>query len=393
MRVDKRHYKRGGCILKSAFNLFGRVVIKLKGLNVEKFLNLLVNSKFRLFDVKRESYNCFVITIESKYLKEIIKQIKIYNYQYEIVKTYGLYTFYTFCIKRFWLVFSVLACVGVYIFSNQFLWKINISGNKNIPTPTIIKLLNDNSIAIGKPKRNISVAKVEDILQKSLDGLAMTSVYIYGNSLNINISEKVQQQNVKYECIKSEYNGVVKTFELISGTPTCKSGDIVREGDILVYPYIIDSSGNKKSIKAQANIVIEVDFNLTIEYNKNREMYEDTGNQYVTVNTSLFGLKFNKDKVCPYKSYRKVIMTSCLFDNLFLPIKKIKTIYYEQAKTTKEIPFEEVSHSIIAEAYSQGQQKLMGHKIIEKNHSVTKVGEIYYVTAMFRAVVGIGGKV
>jgi hypothetical protein len=178
---------------------------------------------------------------------------------------------------------------------------------------------------------------------------------------------------------------------LVSGSSNLKVGDIVREGDILVYPYIIDNAGNKKSIIAKANIALEVDFNYTISYNEIGEEYVDTGNKFVSKNLSLYKLNFNKTKPCPFKNYRTETKEYYVFNNMFLPLKKTVTVYYEQAKRPVEIPFEKVRDDLINKSKNQVLAMAKGCEILDQTQSVSCYNNIYYVTATAKALVKIGG--
>ncbi len=366
----------------------GKVEIDVRGLNLEKFLNDIKN-KYCIYKVDRKEYNQFSIIIKSTHLKPFCQELKNYGYKYEIKKTYGVYKAFSFCLERFSLTVCSIAMLCVYMFSNIFLWAININGNINIKNSEIVSVLRDNGISIGKSKGTLDADNIEKLLLKNFNDIGLVSVQIYGNSLNINISEKLAREELDYEPIVSQYNGIVRELTLISGTTNVKVGQSVKKGQTLIEPFIIDSAGNKKSIKAKANILLEVDFNYKIEYNKNREIYEDTGNTFVSINYSLWGLKFRKDKSSPYTNYRKE--ETQYFTNSLLPIKKIKTKYYEQKPKAVIIPFEECKQQVIDEAYDGVYKLAGGNDLTSISHDIVNVGEMVYVIAKAKSMIKLGG--
>mgnify|MGYP004643284409 CR=1 FL=1 len=370
----------------------GKVSITLEGLNVEKFLNFLTTSNIDIYNIVRNEHSNFTITIDSHYKKKIISDAEKFGYKVTIGKKSGIYSVFSFALARFVLVCSLIFMLSVYLFSNMFLWKINISGNNLIRTSSIINFLADNGIAVGKIKGSIDNRGVEKLLRDNFPDIALVSTEIYGNSLNINISEKLAKNYLDYSPLTSAYNGVVREFELVSGSSNIRVGDVVSVGQILVEPYIMDSAGNRKSINAKANLCLEVDFNYTIEYNENREIYEDTGNTFVYSNYSLWGLNFKKSKTCPYKNYRLEKQEYYVLNSMFLPIKKTRYRYFEQSPKPAYVPFDEVKESVIRDAYLELDNLARGQKIFDKKYNIVKVGNIYYVTASCKAMIKIGDK-
>lgn len=370
----------------------GKVSITLEGLNVEKFLNFLCTNKLEIYNIVRNEHSNFTITIDSHFKKKVITDAKKFGYKVSIGKKSGIYNIISFILTRFVLVCSIIFMLSVYLFSNIFLWKINISGNNLIRTSSIISFLADNGIAVGKIKGSIDNRNVEKLLRDNFSDIALVSTEIYGNSLNINISEKLAKNYLDYTPLTSAYNGVVREFELVSGSSTVRVGDVVKVGQILVEPYVFDSAGNRKNINAKANLCLEVDFNYTIEYNENREIYEDTGSTFVYSNYSLWGLNFKKSKACPYKNYRLEKQEYYVLNSAFLPIKKTRYRYFEQSPKPAYVPFEMAKESTIEEAYFGLENLARGQKIFDKKYNIIKVGNIYYVTASCKAMIKIGDK-
>ena len=377
--------------MKKLFKSIGSIKLRLQGLNVEKFLNLLQNANIQLLDICREEYNVFLLTVKYGDYKRLKTEIEKFGYKYEVLDKFGAYKAIDFMFARFAFVVTLLLFVMVYFFSNLFVWKIDINGLCNISKQEILTCLAKSNVAIGKPKQNINSLKIEKLLMDNFDNIGLVSAYLYGNSLQINISEKLSLDYLNFKPLVSSFNGIVKEFELVSGTANVEVGDVVRQGDILVYPYIIDSAENKKSIIAKANVTLEVDFNYTISYNEIVEIYVDSGKKFESNNISLYGLNFRKNKKCPYKNYRTEVKNSYVLKNLFLPLKKTRVVYYEQVLTKQKIPFESVKDKLIKQATSEVEKQTKGFTILNKSHSVKFYNGTYYIVATAKSLVRIGG--
>lgn len=370
----------------------GKVKIELEGLNVEKFLNIIIQSNIKIYKVDRPKHNCFFVVIDVENQKNFLLEAKKYGYSANIVEFFGAYKVINFVKNRFVFIVSSILMLSIYLFSNIFLWRINISGNDYIQTSDILEVLRDNGIFVGNAKSSFSISQVEKALRENFDDIGLVSAEMYGNALNININEKLTKNYSNYLPILSEYNGVVREFELVSGTSCIKVGDIVETGQTLVEPYIVDSAGNRKNIIAKANLVIEVDFNFTIEYNGYREVLADTGNVAICYNYSLWGLNFRDNNVCKFKNYRLDKKTDFIFDNLFIPLKKTKYVFYEQEKISERVPFEDCKDELITRAYLGLEEVSKGHKLFNKIDSVVSANNIFYITASAKSIVKIGDK-
>ena len=368
----------------------GKTKIILIGLNIEKFINYLISANISILRAKRPNYNRLELILSSKNGKKVIENAEKFGFKVRVEGVFGFYKIVDFFIKRFSIVVCLLFCISMYLFSNLFVWGVNIEGTINLSDEEIISFLEQSNVGIGRAKTHVDVNKIEKSLLNNFNQISLVSVYLYGNSINININEKLPQDYLKYEPILSQHDGVVKDFVLVSGTTIIKCGDVVREGDILVLPYIIDNAGNKKSIKPSANIVLEVDFSNTISYNENREILEDTGDKIVSTNISLFGLNFRKELPCHYSHYRVETREVYILNNLFLPIKKVEKTYYEQTYVSTFIAFESVKQDLINDAYDNVFAKAKDCEVINKNHSIVKSNDTYYITANCKAVVYIG---
>ncbi len=370
----------------------GKVRFTLRGLNIEKFLNHIISSGYNLVKISRIEHGKVSFVVPFKDSDVVKSEAEKYGFEVCIGEVFGFYRVVDFVLKRFAFVIAIIICLSVYLFSNLFVWSVNISGNYRLSKVDIMSALQLENYGIGKPKANINTKQVEQVLLKKFDQIALVSAHLYGNSLNINISEKLPQNYLDYRLMCSDYNGIIKEFTLVSGTAAVKVGDVVRVGDVLVYPYIIDNSGEKKSIFAQANIVIEVDFSYTISYNENREIYEDSGRKFVVKNISLGKLNFRKTKPCPYKNYQQKTSESYVLNNMFLPIKKTEIVYYEQVLVSKFIAFEEAKDDLIKEAYEKAVFEAKNFEILDKKHTIVKGDDLYYITATIKAMVYIGDK-
>lgn len=343
--------------------------IKIKGLNQDKFINK-IYKKYNLFDIKKVDYNILSLKINLKDEKNIKKELINNNFEILKIKHFGLkYLFKTF-LKRYGIITGILIILVGVLLSNKYILKTEIIGNDLISTTEINECLKEYGISTFTNKNNIDCEEIEKYLTSKFDKLSLVSIIKKGNSLVINIKEKVV--NDEYENIDSfvplvsNENGRILSIKLIQGTLNVKVGDLISKGDILVQPYIYDSSNELKKVKPQAEIVAEIWHEESYTHYDKKVVTERTGKTYVEKQISLCGIDLMKTEGCNFGSYEKE--SSEINFSIFLPIKSKTNIYYETTKVTKVEPFEEVKESLIEKCRKNALLKVQDCEIINKEY-------------------------
>jgi len=159
-----------------------------------------------------------------------------------------------------------------------------------------------------------------------------------------------------------------------------KEGDIVKKGDILVYPYIIDASGNQKPIIALAEINAKVSFEGRVEFNENQLKYTKTGKSTTIKYYSIFGFEFKLSKTQnKYDNYELSKQEYYVFKNNLVPIKVISYTYYQTKGEEVKVDFESVKDEQIELSKSLAYKQINNQPITNEQTLITQNGNIYYV--------------
>ena len=91
-------------------------------------------------------------------------------------------------------------------------------------------------------KKDINLTQIENQIQK-VDRVSLVSAIIKGNTLVINIKEKVYnpeyEDKENFKPIISVHNAIITEVTVIQGTPMVKAGQVVQKGQILVSPFVV----------------------------------------------------------------------------------------------------------------------------------------------------------
>ncbi len=323
------------------------VQFKIKGLNQEKNLNILAK-KFPIYDIVRVSKNCSIFKVNIFHAKKVRKILIDLNYEILEEKRLG-------ALPVLFRVFNIYT-ISVIIFStilislqSPYILQYEILGEETLSKSEIVTFIKDN---FTKNKYKLSTKNVEGALYEEYEEISFVSVIVRGQTLIVNIKEKLLPEEIygEFKPIISEYDGKVSEIELISGTMAVKTGDYIKAGDVLVYPYY-DDNGTQKPIIAKAEIIMEVYHTSSVTHFDNRVETVRTGNSVETTEILLFNLPiYVNENSMDYALYEKVVEERDLIDNNLLPFKIRRTTYYELEEKHIHETFGEAEERLIEEA-------------------------------------------
>ena len=294
------------------------VRIKVIGYNLDQLVNKLQSNNIVIYNIERTENNVMFFSVKfGEY-----KRVKPYH-----IKYLGLANFKTLFKKNVAILLVIPFALGLMAFSTKFTWKIEIYGGEGELETSVIDILKDNNIAVGKflPHDNKAI---EQILLKQLPNVAQVSCMTRGTTIVINISKKLVYTPESYEPIRATYNGIVTNFSLISGTMAVSSGDFVSVGDILVYPFTLDKDGNQVSVQPIAEVRAKAYVVGSSKLSATTTELARTGKTYTTSSITFLGKNlFSKKSSKPFALYETNVYNEYI--SSVLPIKRAKVTYYE----------------------------------------------------------------
>ena len=175
---------------------------------------------------------------------------------------------------------------------------------------------------------------------------------VRGQTLIVNIKEKLLPEEIygEFEPIISEYDGKVTAINLVSGTMAVKTGDYIKVGDVLVYPYYNDA-GTIKKVMANAEITMEIYHTSSITHFDDRVELVRTGRSVLNTEILLFNLPiYSNLSEMNYELYETETNEQNLVDNNILPLKLKNTTYYELEEVEIHETFEDAKDRLLKEA-------------------------------------------
>ncbi len=362
----------------------------VKGLNQERTLNQIIK-KIKVYNFKRLQHDLSEFEVDYKHRKLIAKLLSESGFIVQEEKHFGFLNFLKSTLSRYGLVSAIIIIVLLYCFQYNFVLKIDVvgAGNDNVRLANFVK-----KNLTSRYKKNIDTEKLEILVKDNFEDVSSVSAAIIGQTLIININKAVISDEMKEgKEIVSKFDGIITQINLIQGTLAVNEGDIVKKGDILVYPYVIDSQGEQREVTARAEIYADVWHSASEIYYDYYITTKRTGRKVVNTEIYLSSLLlYSNAKQLIFKQYDVEESWTTVSKNNFLPIMRKQCICYETVTKEVKQDFEQDKSKIIEKARAKALIFLEKNEIIkEENFIIRDAGSVHEVEYYLTVNRNIGG--
>ncbi len=326
---------------------------ELTGYNIDNLLKTLYLKKVTIFDLTRNGNNQVSFSCRDKDEKKVKRYIKNYKVKQTLS---GLKRVPKFILTNIGIILGVFFGSIFGIFASNFTWQIRVYGTKDLSEESIIEVLKENNIKVGKINTQTS-EEIEYILLNNYDKIAQVSVIKRGTAIVINLSEKLVYVEEEYTPITASHAGIITEIKLITGTANVKVGDYVNVGDALVLPFNINADGEKVSVYPLAEISADIFITHIEELKREEVVLARSGKsiktyQYKLGKLNLFSSKTkNSFALFNSVSYNKYISG-------LIPLNRDEITYYELVETIVTHDFDEEKGALIEKSRLKAQEKL-----------------------------------
>ena len=273
-------------------------VYAVDGLNLDRFVNLVVKNGVSLYKIKNSSNKriTFCVNIkENKKFFAIINKLwyndsanNLYSavldgkklnlqggYVLQKIKTAGIFNWVYGLIKNVGLLIGGLVFIVSTTLVNDVVLDVRYFGSGNTLKWQVQEYLSTQNIKKGARFSKIKLDLLADNILAENSSLSFVSCNKRGNNLDIVLelaesSSQIIDNNVK--TLVSPQNGIVQEVKVYRGNPLVKVGDSVKMGDVLV-----DGNLTIKEVEITTNVLAKVVLlcNYTFEYQSPYQNMQD----------------------------------------------------------------------------------------------------------------------
>ncbi len=261
---------------------------------------------------------------------------------------------------RYGLMAGVLSALFLVIFMQNFIWRIDVVGNKSITTEEILDMLDDYGLFEGSYIPKLNTDKIQNRVLIDSDKISWISVNINGNTASVEVREiSGATQDVGSDTpanLVASKAGQIVQVQVLSGNVIVAGGDLVEAGDLLVSGIFDSKTEGYRVTRAEGKVYAQTseEFYIKIPYEYEKKVY--TGDEYCDeyLNFFNFSIKISKNSGKTYALYDKIsIVDSYSFlDGGRLPVSKTtqKHLEYEtQTSIRTQAQAEELAYFELAQ--------------------------------------------
>lgn len=370
------------------YKIESKVIICVKGNNIERFIHRLVNNNIELLEIKQIKYNEVNITIYEHDYKKVLK-LKT-TYEISLIGEKGLIKIKHFLLKNIYLIISFLICLIILKILTNLIFQIDIIHNDKEIRNIISREL--TSAGIKKYTLNKKYNEIQDIKQNILNKYKDKIEWLEIEKVGVKYVVRVQERSIidrtkedgKHNIV-SKKSAIIKKINATSGTIVKSINDYVVEGDVIISGEIKLNDEIKNYVNASGTVYGEVWYSTTVEYPFTYKEIKETGKKKNVYSIKFINKYFN---IFDFKKYKTSIKNEkLLISNNTLPIQFVK-LEEKETKVIDDVLTEELA---IDKAYELSVKKMKenlkeGEYIIKSNILKTTIKEDKVILEMFFSV-------
>ena len=272
----------------------GSVSFRVTGKSPERFLNLTAQRGINIWDARPSAKGLEGSMAVGDYrkIRPVARKACV---RPRITAKRGL----PFIVSRFRprIGIPIGAAVGValLIFLSNFIWTIDIIGEKQVSETALKSLLAESGVRVGAYRNAVDTGQAKrDILLK-VEKIGWLSVNIVGSHINVEIKEKIEKPELENSSpcnLKASADGVITKVTAGEGIAQVKIGSGVAKGDLLVSGVNLTKQNTVRYVRAKGEVLADVISEKEIKLTKSFIYNSVTENTTERRQLSFLGVQF-----------------------------------------------------------------------------------------------------
>jgi similar to stage IV sporulation protein len=237
--------------------LYGRVIVKVSGRGIERFLNILTRNGLHIWNVRRHGTE----TVTFKMRLQDAKNIRHFARKSECSISFLQRSGMPFLIKRLLKNSGFLAGAAVFLliilFLSNVIWGIEIKGAKPATEYQIRKELDKMGVKIGKVQFFVdNVEGIQRKLTNSIGALTWVGVELRGTTYHFQVVEKNEPKKsepLSPRNLVAKKKATIVRMDIDEGQQVVSKNDQVQPGQLLVSGEI-GQEGNTELVPAKGEV-------------------------------------------------------------------------------------------------------------------------------------------
>lgn len=256
----------------------------------------------------------------------------------------GIFRFFSLFRKRWGLFLGFFLFFLSLFVSNFFVWGVEISGNRKIPTEEIRAKLNQAGLSPGKAISSIDPDSFSLFFQIQNPEFSFVNLNFIGTKAVVEIREREElPKEERYEgstnLVASVWGKVVRV-EVFAGQSEVKKGDTVTEGTLLVSGIRESKNGTFFAVRAEGRVYAETERSFEVFVPLEEKKTRFTGREKVQKSYEFLGLRLPSSLLFskPFSEYQiiETVEDATIFGRV-LPVRIREKIFLETEEKIQSV--------------------------------------------------------
>jgi similar to stage IV sporulation protein len=216
--------------------LSGSVVLKVRGTDLEKLLNLAGRAGVVLKSVRRHGRYLLTARTSAVDCHRLRGLASTSQYKIEVLGKHGFPLLIHRIRRRRMLLIGLIASVGLIYYMSSFVWFIRIAGISALSEDSIRQYVSSQGIRTGMRRSDLDLEALERDLAIEFPRISWVAVRLRGTLLSIEIAEKLSPDASAARALDvvAGKSGLIVKFIPLAGKPLVEEGHTVEAGQVLV---------------------------------------------------------------------------------------------------------------------------------------------------------------
>jgi similar to stage IV sporulation protein len=325
----------------------GYAIIIVKGLKIERFINLAVVNNIYIWDIEKLDYTTVKAKIGLENFGRLRDIVRRTDSSVSIMSKKG-FPFIVRNIKRRKLFYASLLSLFVLIYvMSSFVWMIEIVGAKSTDPEKIVKSLYSEGLREGTFKGSLDRRHIENQILINMPELSWIGIELRGTKAVVEVVEKREVPPLVSRTdacdIVAAKDGVITKLLVLSGDPMVKDGESVRRGQKLVTGTILRENLEPRQIHSLAQISARTWYEDAEEIPFQQIQFKATGKIARQYKLKLLNKEFSSKRDVSFKDFNEYINERNLvsFGDYIFPVKLIEYKFEELTPELKTLTVNE----------------------------------------------------
>lgn len=354
----------------------------IKGLNINRFLNEIIQQKITPLKITRSQYDEIIIEIKNKDYKKLLALNIVACYNINVVKSTPTYPIFTMLLKRMGLFVGIIISLFFLNAKTSKIWGVNIIVNGENFSEQIEQKVQEvlaSSGVVEGSRFSHNTRELERELTAKIDESSSILVKRRGIYLDVYVNLRVIKPEPNSQNIVSLYDGKITDINLTSGILAVNIGEGVHKGQVLIMSGTVGDFYTEAIGDITAKVLISGEAVGSIQ----TESMIRTGRYKEVVGFRILSKTFSKkieEVASDFNAYEVEESEVLISFNNALPIKKVVYKIYELEPKTISISKEDLIKNLKSQSYITAKNNLPSGAVIEdvsysvfENNSVIKV--------------------